>query len=165
MKVQLEQVDAFEHWLSKIEWQIENDFQTTEITLPEINRQHALMAQLQDELVSQQQITESLQNMIIILEDTNNEDEQQTSKKIEEKLLNLSDRWAQICNFVQTRWIPLQELQIELEQIDTIEKKLTEWFDKNEGNLEQIKSSMTTDQRIDKDRLIKQIQSIQVINS
>ena len=160
MKLQIDQIDSFDIWLSKTEEHINQNLEPMEITLIGVDRQYGQLAQLQDELVAQQQITESLQNMIIVLDDSN-ADDQQTSAAIEQKLLNLSDRWAQICNFVQNRWIQLQEVKIELEQIELNQRKLDQWFKENEDELEKISSSMN--ERPDQDQLLKQIQTIQVI--
>jgi len=139
MKLQIDQIDSFDLWLGETEEQIEKDLETMETNLTGVDRQYQQLAQLQDELVAQQQITESLQNMVIVVDDSSSESEDATPKysstRIEGKLLDLSERWAQICNFVQTRWIQLQEVKIEFEQIELNCKKIDRWLTEQEEHL------------------------------
>lgn len=140
MKLQIDQIDSFDQWLTQTEEQITKNLETMETNLTGVDRQYQELAQLQDELVAQQQITESLQNMVIVVDDSSSESEESSPKysstRIESKLLDLSERWAQICNFVQTRWIQLQEVKIEFEQIDANCKKIDRWLTEQEEHLQ-----------------------------
>ena len=139
MKLQTDQIDSFDQWLAETEKRIEKDLQTMESNLSGVERQYQQLAQLQDELVAQQQITESLQNMVIVVDDSSSESEENAPKYsstyIESKLLDLSERWAQICNFVQTRWIQLQEVKIEFEQVEANCKRIDRWLTEQEEHL------------------------------
>ncbi|CAF1360579.1 unnamed protein product, partial [Didymodactylos carnosus] len=144
MKLQIDQIESFDKWLANAEHRIQNDLNIMDEDLSGIERQYKQLALLQDDLVSQQQITESLQNMVIVIDDTSStngtgDQIKFNSNDIEQKLSNLSERWASICNFVQNRWITLQEVKIELEQIYTAQDKLDKWLTKKEFELKQIK--------------------------
>ena len=163
MKLQIDQIDSFDRWLSATEQRIEKNLEILEDTLPGIDRQYQELALLQDELVSQQQITESLQNMVIVIDDGSSNDQQvpsnYSSMEIESKLLNLSERWAQICNFVQNRWIQLQEVKIEFEQIEANQEKVGPWLTRQEEQVNQILSQTTA---TDTSALTGQVHAIQV---
>jgi DNA repair ATPase RecN len=136
MKLQIDQIDTFDRWLSTTEQRIENDLKHMSSTAIGVNKQYQLLAQLQDELVAQQQITESLQNMVIVVDDSSSDTDQSSSTvnstAIESQLLSLSERWAHICNFVQIRWIKLQEVKIEFEQIESNREKIHQWLSDKE---------------------------------
>ena len=149
MKLQIDQIESFDRWLSETEARLEKDLEIMEETLPGVERQYRQLAQLQDELVAQQQITESLQNMVIVIDDSSSSSDQAdgpkySSSAIESKLLNLSERWAQICNFVQNRWIQLQEVKIELEQFESNREKIEQWLKRKEEEVQKIKSQSPT---------------------
>jgi DNA repair exonuclease SbcCD ATPase subunit len=164
MKLQIEQIESFDTWLSQAEQSISKDLELMEQDLPSVDRQYRQLAQLQDELVAQQQITESLQNMVIVIDDTsiNGIDtpaSKYTSAEIEAKLLNLSERWAKICTFVQNRWIQLQEVKIELEQVELNQEKVNRWLTRKEDEV----TKMIAETNItDTDVLMQQVHSIKV---
>ncbi|UJR26821.1 hypothetical protein I4U23_008134, partial [Adineta vaga] len=166
MKLQIEQIESFDGWLTKTEESISKDLNIVEQNLSGITRQYQQLAELQDELVSQQQITESLQNMIIVIDDSLSENLDPASKysstEIERKLLNLSERWAQICNFVQTRWIQLQEVKIEFEQIQTNLDKVEKWLTKKEDEINKIQSETDLSNQ---DSLMQQVNLLQQTES
>jgi hypothetical protein len=166
MKLQLDQIESFDTWLSQTEHCISKDLEIMAKNISGIDHQYQELAQVQDELVSQQQITESLQNMIIVIDDSSSSNDQDSSMKytsveIENKLLNLSERWAQICNFVQNRWIQLQEVKIEFEQIESNQDKVDKWLISKENEMNQMKLETNIN---DTDILMKQVHSIQVRN-
>jgi len=70
MKLQIDQIESFDTWLSQTEQHMSRDLDVLEENLSGIHRQYQQLAQLQDELVAQQLITESLQNMIIVVDDS-----------------------------------------------------------------------------------------------
>ncbi|CAF3702214.1 unnamed protein product [Rotaria socialis] len=140
MKLQIDQIESFDTWLSLAEKRITSQLNSMEPDLPGVERQYRLLAQLQDELVAQQQMTESLQNMVIVIDDssangTNNLTSKYTSTEIESKLSNLSERWANMCTFVQNRWIQLQEVKIELEQVQFSLEKFIRWITRKEDEV------------------------------
>ncbi|CAF4726453.1 unnamed protein product, partial [Rotaria socialis] len=164
MKLQIDQIESFDAWLFQTEQRISTDLDLVEPNLSDIERQHQQLAQLQDELFSQQAITESLQNMIIIIDDSVSDEENSPSKytasEIETKLLSLSERWANICNFVHNRWQQLQEVKIEFEQIELNRIKADEWLTSKEEEMGKIKTETNT---TDTEILLQQVRSIQVI--
>ncbi|CAF3430971.1 unnamed protein product [Rotaria sp. Silwood1] len=166
MKLQIDQIDTFDAWLSQTEQRISRDLDIMEANLSGIDRQYQQLAQLQDELVGQQATTESLQNMIIVVDDSSSNDEDQTfpytSTEIEGKLLNLSERWAHICNFVHTRWIQLQEVKIEFEQIELNHDKVDKWLKDKEDEINKMKSETNISNT---DILMQQVHSIQKTES
>ena len=164
MTLQIDQIESFDKWLSQTEQCISKDLEVMETNLSGIEKQYQQLAQVQDELVSQQQITESLQNMIIVIDDSSSSNDKESSTKyssleIENKLLNLSERWAQICNFVQNRWIQLQEVKIEFEQIDLNQNKVQTWITSKEIEMNKMKLETNVN---DTDILMKQVHAIQV---
>lgn len=161
MKLQIDQIDSFDQWLTQAEKIISTQLETMKIDLPGIERQYQQLAQLQDELVAQQQITESLQNMVIVVDDaTAAAHSKYSSAEIETKLLNLSERWAKICTFVQKRWIELQEAKIEFEQFESHKDKVTKWLTKKEDETRQILAETNI---TDTDILMQQVHSIKKI--
>jgi DNA repair exonuclease SbcCD ATPase subunit len=168
MKLQIEQIESFDTWLSQVEKRISTHLEYLEQDLPGVERQYKQLAQLQDELVAQQQITESLQNMVIVIDDSinnnNNTKESPTSKytsaEIEAKLADLSERWALICTFVQNRWIQLQEIKIELDQVEANKEKLNRWLTRKE---EEVAKMLAETNITDTNTLMQQVHSIKVI--
>ena len=73
--------------------------------------------------------------------------------------MSLSERWAQICNFVQTRWIQLQEVKIEFEQIHTNLDKVEKWLatKEDEVNKMQEESNLT-----DQETFMQQVNTLEV---
>ncbi|CAF4861262.1 unnamed protein product, partial [Rotaria sp. Silwood1] len=133
-----------------------------EQNLPGVDRQYRQLAQLQDELVAQQQMTESLQNMVIVIDDSsiNNKNilpSKYTSNDIESKLLNLSERWANICTFVQNRWIQLQEVKMEFEQVELNQEKVNRWLTRKEDEITKMLAELNLN---DADILMQQAHSI-----
>jgi hypothetical protein len=164
MKLQIDQIELFDSWLSQAEQQISSQLQVIEEELPGVERQYRQLAQLQDELVAQQQITESLQNMVIVIDENSSspadsQHSKYTSNEIEAKLLNLSERWAQICTFVQTRWIQLQEIKIELEQNEANREKVHRWLTRKEDEIGKIIAETNI---TDADILMQQVHLIKV---
>jgi DNA repair exonuclease SbcCD ATPase subunit len=167
MKLQIEQIESFDTWLSQIEHRISTQLEFLEQDLSGVERQYKQLGQLQDELVAQQQITESLQNMVIVIDESaNNKTDDSTSKytsaEIEAKLANLSERWANICTFVQNRWIQLQEIKIELEQVEGNLEKTSRWLTRKE---EEIAKILAETDISDTNILMQQVHSIKVIQS
>jgi hypothetical protein len=76
------------------------------------------------------------------------------------KLLNLSERWANICTFVQNRWIQLQEVKIELEQFELNQEKVNRWLTRKEDEIAKILAETNV---TDTDLLMQQVHSIKVI--
>ncbi|CAF4636799.1 unnamed protein product, partial [Rotaria sp. Silwood2] len=162
MKLQIDQIETFDTWLLQTEQRISKDLDIMESNVSGIDRQYQQLAQLQDELVAQQVTTESLQNMIIVVDDSSSNDEEQTSpytsSEIEEKLLNLSERWAHICNFVHSRWIQLQEVKIEFEQTESNRNKVGKWLTDKEDEMNKMKAETNISNT---DILMQQVHSIQ----
>ena len=164
MKLQIDQIELFDSWLSQAEQRISSQLRVIGEDLPGVERQYRQLAQLQDELVAQQQITESLQNMVIVIDDTSSSaldshHSKYTSREIEAKLLNLSERWAEICTFVQTRWIQLQEIKIELEQNEVHREKVNRWLTRKE---EEIGKIIAETNITDPDIVMQQVHLIKV---
>ncbi|CAF3082254.1 unnamed protein product, partial [Rotaria sp. Silwood2] len=162
MKLQIDQIESFDTWLSQAEQRITSQLEIMEQNLPGVDRQYRQLAQLQDELVAQQQMTESLQNMVIVIDDsatngTNSLPPKYTSMDVEAKLLNLSERWAKICTFVQNRWIQLQEVKIEFEQIELHRDKVNRWLTRKEDEVTRMLAETNMN---DADVLMQQAHSI-----
>ena len=143
MKLQIDEIELFDMWLIRAERRISSQLETMEQDLPGVERQYHQLALLQDELVAQQQITDSLQNMVIVIDDSSINGKEiasskYTSTEIEAKLSNLSERWANVCSFVQNRWIQLQEVKIELEQVELNRNKVNRWLTHKEEEIDKI---------------------------
>jgi DNA repair exonuclease SbcCD ATPase subunit len=165
MKLQIDQIESFDTWISQAEHRISTQLEIMQEDLSGVDRQYRQLAQLQDELVAQQQITESLQNMVIVIDDSSNNGmdtagSKYTSTEIEVKLLNLSQRWENICAFVQSRWVQLQEVKIELEQFEFNQEKVQRWLTRKE---EEITKILAETNLTDTDTLMQQVHSIKVI--
>lgn len=167
MKLQIDQIESFERWITQAEQRISTNLEVLQQDLTGVERQYRQLAQLQDELVTQQQITESLQNMVIVIDDsssasTDGKSSKYTSEEIESKLLNLSERWANICTFVQDRWIQLQEIKIELEEFELNREKVNRWLTKKE---DEVAKFLAETNMTDTDLFMQQIHSIKVIQT
>jgi hypothetical protein len=162
MKLQIDQIESFDRWITQAEQRISTQLEIMQQDLSGVERQYRQLAQLQDELVAQQQITESLQNMVIVIDDSSSDTKgsKYTSAEIEVKLLNLSERWANICTFVQNRWIQLQEVKIELEQFELNQEKVNRWLTRKEDEIAKILAETNV---TDTDLLMQQVHSIKVI--
>jgi chromosome segregation ATPase len=161
MKLQIDQIEQFEHWLTQSEQRITSNLTTIDEDIVGVERQYRQLAHVQDELVAQQQITESLQNMVIIIDDASTEyiESKYSSNDIESKLSNLSERWAHMCTFVQSRWVQLQEIKIELEQNENNRDKIHRWLTRKEDDMSKIDIESTS---IDSDVLMQHVHWIKV---
>jgi hypothetical protein len=159
MKLQIDQIESFDRWITQAEQRISTQLEIMQQDLTGVERQYRQLAQLQDELVSQQLITESLQNMVIVIDDSSSDTKgsKYTSAEIETKLLNLSERWANICTFVQNRWIQLQEVKIELEQFESNRDKVNRWITRKEDEIAKILAETNV---TDTDILMQQVHAI-----
>lgn len=166
MNLQIDQIESFDRWISQAEHRISTNLEVLQQDLTGVERQYRQLAQFQDELVIQQQITESLQNMVIVIDDStstsaDSKSSKYTSEEIESKLLNLSERWANICTFVQNRWIQLQEIKIELEEFELNREKVNRWLTKKE---EEVAKILVESNVTDTDLFMQQVHSIKVIH-
>ncbi|CAF1382430.1 unnamed protein product [Adineta steineri] len=148
MKLQTDQMESFATWLSQIEERISTNLEVMEDSIPGIYRQYHQFVQLQDELIVQQEISQSLENFIIAV------DQEYDSTEIENKLFDCSKRWEYICNFVQQHWVQLQEVKIQFEDFEINREKLDQWLTYKEDEIRKTNTKET-----DKIHFIQQTES------
>ncbi|CAF0891445.1 unnamed protein product [Adineta steineri] len=154
MKLQTDQMESFATWLSQIEERISTNLEAMEDSIPGIDRQYQQLIQLQDELIVQQEISQSLENFIIAVDDSTSVDQEYDSTEIENKLVDCSKRWEYICNFVQQHWVQLQEVKTQFEDFEINRDKLDQWLTSKE---DEIRKTNTKD--TDKVHFIQQTES------
>ena len=83
------------------------------------------LANLQDDLIREQEAVDCLKQIIVVVDD---QTEEQSFTDLENKLSTLSDRWSNVCKFVGNRWIVVQELLIKLQGIDKDFNDVNVWI-------------------------------------
>ncbi|CAF1351997.1 unnamed protein product, partial [Adineta steineri] len=137
MKLQTDQMESFATWLSQIEERISTNLEAMEDSIPGIDRQYQQLVQLQDELIVQQEISQSLENFIIAV------DQEYDLTEIENKLLDCSKRWEYICNFVQQHWVQLQQVKTQFEDFEINRDKLDQWLTSKEDEIRKTNTKET----------------------
>ena len=114
-ELQQQQVDQLRDWLSAMERRIQS-VQATAKSTDNIQQQIVSHKVIQEEIEKQQEHVNSLQSMVVVVDDSNS-DEAFTA--LEQQLEQLGQRWTSVCLWAESRWIALQEALQE-----TIRKRL-----------------------------------------
>jgi hypothetical protein len=124
MKLQTEQLNQMDAWLSNAENRIQKINQLAD-SLDGLIEQKEELSQLQDDLVKEQEAVDCLKQIIVVVDDNTDD---QAFIDLENKLSNLSDRWSNVCKFVGNRWFTVQDLIIKLQSIDSDFNDLNVWI-------------------------------------
>ena len=124
MKLQTEQLNQMDAWLSNAEQRIQKINQLAD-SLDGLIEQKEELSHLQDDLVKEQEAVDCLKQIIVVVDDNTDD---QAFIDLENKLSNLSDRWSNVCKFVGNRWFTVQDLIIKLQSIDSDFNDLNIWI-------------------------------------
>ena len=124
MKLQTEQLNQMDAWLSNAEQRIQKISQLAD-SLDGLIEQKEELSHLQDDLVKEQEAVDCLKQIIVVVDDNTDD---QAFIDLENKLSNLSDRWSNVCKFVGNRWFTVQDLIIKLQSIDSDFNDLNIWI-------------------------------------
>lgn len=124
MKLQTEQLNQMDAWLSNAENRIQKINQLAD-SLDGLVEQKDELSHLQDDLVKEQEAVDCLKQIIVVVDDNTDD---QAFIDLENKLSNLSDRWSNVCKFVGNRWFTVQDLIIKLQSIDSDFNDLNIWI-------------------------------------
>jgi hypothetical protein len=124
MTLQNEQLAQMDAWLANTEARIQKISQLAD-SLEGLIEQKDELARLQDDLVKEQEAVDCLKQIIVVVDDTTND---QAFSDLENKLSNLSDRWSSVCKFVGNRWFTTQDLILKLQNIEADFSSLNKWI-------------------------------------
>jgi len=124
MKLQTEQLNQMDIWLSNAENRINNISQLAD-SFEGLVEQKDELSKLQDDLVKEQEAVDCLKQIIVVVDDNTDD---QAFTDLENKLSSLSDRWSNVCKFVGNRWFTVQDLIIKLQSIETDFNDLNTWI-------------------------------------
>ena len=124
MKLQTEQLNQMDVWLTNAENRISNINQLAD-SFESLSEQKEELSILQDDLVKEQEAVDCLKQIIVVVDDNTDD---QAFTDLENKLSSLSDRWSNVCKFVGNRWFTVQDLIIKLQCIETNFNDLNTWI-------------------------------------
>ena len=124
MKLQNEQLNQMDTWLSHAEQRIQKISQLAD-SFDGLIEQKDELSHLQDDLVKEQEAVDCLKQIIVVVDDNTDD---QAFTDLENKLSNLSDRWSNVCKFVGNRWFTIQDLIIKLQTIENDFNDLQTWI-------------------------------------
>ena len=124
MKLQTEQLNQMDVWLTNAENRISNINQLAD-SFEGLSEQKEELSILQDDLVKEQEAVDCLKQIIVVVDDNTDD---QAFTDLENKLSSLSDRWSNVCKFVGNRWFTVQDLIIKLQSIETDFNDLNTWI-------------------------------------
>lgn len=107
MKLQIDQLDSFDQWLTQTRERISTELENVEQDLPAIDRQLKQLVELQDEITTKQSTVESLQTMIISPD---------SPEEIRLKSSDITKRWTDISELIRNHSTKIQETKTELEK-------------------------------------------------
>uniref|UniRef100_A0A2C9KMX3 Dystrophin n=1 Tax=Biomphalaria glabrata TaxID=6526 RepID=A0A2C9KMX3_BIOGL len=113
---------------------------------------------IQKSLEEQQKKVDSLQNMVVVVDDTNTES---ACAAMENQLESLGKRWAHICHWTEQQWLVLQELLMRWQQFSDEQAKFNNWLTEKEGILSDMKAAelKTPEQVIHQVKCLKSIEN------
>ncbi|KAK3712444.1 hypothetical protein RRG08_002774 [Elysia crispata] len=136
MELQQGQLDDLASWLTSMEERVEKQ-QNIGADLEAIKAQVEEHKAIQNSLEEQQKKVDSLQNMVVVVDDTNTES---ACAAMEHQLESLGKRWAQICRWTEEQWILLQELLMRWQQFSDEQTKFSDWLTDKEAVLADMRS-------------------------
>lgn len=141
MTLQKKQLDGLRTWLTSAEDKI-SKFTDLGPDLNAIQQQIQEHQQLQDEVSDQQEVVNSLSNMVVIV-DEGNTDNENAFVVLEDQLVALGERWAHVCHFVEDRGIKLHSVLMTWKLLNEEEVKFTQWLTKLDRRLTEMEEAAT----------------------
>ncbi|KAH9492316.1 hypothetical protein Btru_024686 [Bulinus truncatus] len=157
MDLQQGQLDDLANWLTAMESRIEKQ-QAVGADLDAIKTQVEEHKAIQKSLEEQQKKVDSLQNMVVVVDDNNTES---ACAAMEKQLESLGKRWAHICHWTEQQWLVLQELLMRWQQFSDEQSKFNDWLTEKEGILLDMKATelKTAEQVINQVKCLKSIEN------
>ncbi|KAH9492319.1 hypothetical protein Btru_024695 [Bulinus truncatus] len=157
MDLQQGQLDDLANWLTAMESRIEKQ-QVVGADLDAIKTQVEEHKAIQKSLEEQQKKVDSLQNMVVVVDDNNTES---ACAAMEKQLESLGKRWAHICHWTEQQWLVLQELLMRWQQFSDEQSKFNDWLTEKEGILLDMKATelKTAEQVINQVKCLKSIEN------
>ncbi|CAL1537370.1 unnamed protein product [Lymnaea stagnalis] len=157
MDLQQSQLDDLGNWLTSMETRIEKQ-QVIGADLTAIKNQVEEHKAIQKCLEEQQKKVDSLQNMVVVVDENNTES---VCAAMEKQLESLGKRWAQICRWTEEQWLLLQELLMRWQQFSDEQAKFNDWLTEKEGILHDMISTelATAEQVIHQVKYLKSIEN------
>uniref|UniRef100_A0A8W8JFQ6 Dystrophin n=1 Tax=Magallana gigas TaxID=29159 RepID=A0A8W8JFQ6_MAGGI len=157
MATQQKQLDELAVWLEKMEERIRNQ-EPIGSELDAIKLQIANHKKIQQELEVQQKKVDNLQDMVVVVDDTNTES---ACEAMETQLQRLGKKWAAICTWTEQQWLVLQDLLLKWQNFSEEQAKFSDWLAEKEGILGTMMESDLTDP----DTVIKQVKDLKMIEN
>ncbi|XP_059157467.1 dystrophin-like isoform X5 [Physella acuta] len=157
MDLQQKQLDDLGDWLTVMEERIVKQHMIG-ADLDAIKSQVEEHKEIQKSLEEEQKKVDSLQNMVVVVDDNNTES---ACAAMEQTLESLGRRWAQICRWTEEQWLLLQELLMRWQQFSDEQDKFNDWLTEKEGILQEMKATELTTA----DQVIHQVKSLKAIEN
>ncbi|ESO83438.1 hypothetical protein LOTGIDRAFT_169302 [Lottia gigantea] len=135
MTLQHEQLEELSKWLSWMENHIKTH-DTIGTDLKTIQNQIETHKKIQDAVEKEQDIVDSLQNMVVVIDDENS---QEVCDKMEKELELLGKRWSNICHWTEEQWILLQDVLLKWQHFNSEQLQFSNWL----ASKEQVLKAMS----------------------
>uniref|UniRef100_A0A131XXJ0 Protein detached n=2 Tax=Ixodes ricinus TaxID=34613 RepID=A0A131XXJ0_IXORI len=140
MKMQQQQQNSLRQWLTETEDRISR-FGEPGPDLETARRQLEQHKKLQDDIEKEQQVVNSLSNMVVVVDESSADN---AFTALEDELAALGERWSTVCLWVENYGAKLQRLLGTLQLLSTEEPRLQQWLLMQEAQLCKMeKSDMT----------------------
>jgi dystrophin len=139
VNLQQKQLDNLREWLTSIEDKISH-FSEIGPDLPSVKEQLRDHKHLQRQVAEQQDIINSLSNMVVIVDDKNDEN---AFTALEDQLVALAERWAHVCRFVEDRGTSLQTIASSWQKLNDEETKFSHWLSKLDRRLSEMEDALS----------------------
>ncbi|XP_076373889.1 LOW QUALITY PROTEIN: dystrophin-like [Tachypleus tridentatus] len=141
MELQQQQLNSLRRWLTEMEDKISR-LGPVGPDLPAVYRQIEQHQKLQNDTEQQQEMVNSLSNMVVVV-DENNADSAYLD--LEDQLAALGERWAHVCQWVEDRGSLLQVVAPAWRQLEEEEACFKQWLHLKELQLSEMEKSNFTD--------------------
>ncbi|KAL5009782.1 hypothetical protein ScPMuIL_012087 [Solemya velum] len=141
MTLQQQQLDELSDWLSRVEMWIEKR-EPIGSSLESIRAQVDEHKGLQEDLEEQQKKVNNLQNMVVVVDDSNSES---ACEAMEGRLQVLGKRWGEICRWMEEQWLVLQELLLKWQHFTDEQFKFFDWLAQKEAVLGKMRLADLSD--------------------
>ncbi|XP_064473113.1 dystrophin-like isoform X2 [Ornithodoros turicata] len=137
MQLQQEQVNSLRQWLTDAEDRISR-LGPAGPDLDATQRQLEMHKELQDDIEKEQDVVNSLSNMVVVVDESNTEN---ASTALEDQLAALGERWANVCLWVEKHGVKLQQLKDTLQLLNAEVPTLKQWMDMRETQLDDMEKT------------------------
>ena len=136
MSLQQKQLDRLREWLTTAEVKI-CDLSNIGATLAAVKEQIKQHKLLQKEVEQQQEVVNSVSNMVVINDDNSDND----FSVLEDQLEALAERWRHVCRFVEETGDTLDTIYKSWKILSEEEKKFSNWLTKLDRRLAEMEEA------------------------